>query len=109
MKRRIRTQPSNPYYSDEPAVAKGLIADKPLVQDASLGNKSPKMVDKKPAKSTGFSGGAGKRPKQTKFKPSSIGAPARPKTNVKTPTQHLRMSGHPKAHRIGAIKSISKV
>jgi hypothetical protein len=56
MKRRIRTQPTNPFYSNEPAVAVKSIADKPPVQNASLGNKSPKMVDKHPGRITGVAG-----------------------------------------------------
>ena len=56
MKKRVRTQPTNPFYSDEPAVAKGLMADKGLVQNASLGNQTPKMVDKKPGRLSGVAG-----------------------------------------------------
>ena len=107
MKRRVKTQPSNPFYSDEPAVAKGMIADKAPVQ-APLGTKTPKMVPKHPAKMSGIAGFAeAKKPKQVGFKMPSVKAPAKPKTSVSPPK--LRVSGHPGAHRIGAVKGIKKL
>ena len=102
MKRRVRTQPTNPYYSDEPAVAKGLIADKPPVQESSLGSKTPKMVDKHPGRLSGIAGFADKhKPPQQKMqgKAPAFGGKA------KQPSQ-LRMSGHPGAHRLGGVKKI---
>lgn len=102
MKKRVRTQPTNPYYNDEPAVAKSLMADKGLVQNASLGNSTPKMVDKKPARLSGLAGFT------SKTKPSAGGGHiSSPKLGIATsfPTQgKLRMSGHPGAHRLGGGK-----
>jgi hypothetical protein len=98
MKRRVRAQPTNPFYSDEPAVAKGLIADKAPVPSTSLGNKSPKMIDKHPGRLSGVVNFADKnKPIQQKMQ---IKAPAFG-TKVKQPAQ-LRLSGHPKAHRLGS-------
>jgi hypothetical protein len=56
MKRRVKTQPSNPFYSNEPAVATGMIADKAPVQNASLGNKSGREIDKHPGRMSGIAG-----------------------------------------------------
>ena len=97
MKKRIRTQPSNPYYSDEPAVAKGLMADKAPVQNASLGNKPNKIVDRKPGKLSGLAGFT------SKSKPAAGPYAKVPAfgTKAKQPAT-LRMSGHSGAHRIGA-------
>jgi hypothetical protein len=104
MKKRVRTQPTNPYYSDEPAVAKGLMADKPPVQNAALGVKPGKTIDKKPGRLSGFAGFVDKhKPKHTQIK---IKAPP-PNTASKVPHQgKLKMSGHPKAHRLGAVKPL---
>jgi len=97
MKKRIRTQPSNPYYSDEPAVAKGLMADKAPVQNASLGNKPNKIIDRKPGKLSGLAGFT------SKSKPAAGSYAKVPKfgTQAKEPAK-LRLSGHSGAHRIGA-------
>lgn len=101
MKKRVRTQPSNPFYSDEPAVSKGLIADKAPVQNASLGNKPNKIVDKKPGKMSGVAEFTSKsKPHAGSFaKLPAFG------TKAKEPAQ-LRMSGHAGAHRIGAKSKI---
>ena len=105
MKRRVRTQPTNPFYSNEPAVARSLIADKGLVQNASLGNQTPKMVDKKPGRISGFAGFESK--KRPIGKHITLGSNKIPGP-TKFPSQggHLRMSGHPKAHQLGSLKSI---
>lgn len=97
MKKRIRTQPSNPYYSDEPAVAKSLIADRAPIQNASLGNKPNKIVDRKPGKLSGLADFT------SKGKPHAGSFAKVPKfgTQAKEPAK-LRMSGHANAHRIGA-------
>ncbi len=106
-KRRVRVQPNNPYYSNEPAVAKNLIADQGITQNASLGNQPPKMVDKKPGRLSGLANFADKKHPGTSpaklglGKTSSGGKPPGPS---RTPSQgggHLRMSGHPGAHRLG--------
>ena len=97
MKKRIRTQQAVPFYSDEPAVAKGLMADKPPIQNASLGNKPNKVVDKKPGKLSGLANFT------SKTKPAAGSFAKVPKfgTQAKEPAK-LRMSGHSGAHRIGA-------
>ena len=113
MKKRIRTQPSNPYYSNEPAVARSEIAGKPPVQNASLGNQTPKMVDKKPGRLSGLANFADKkRPHVQKMQNPAFTAPlksgaAKP---VGVPKQggNLRGSGHPGAHRLGSIKPLGK-
>lgn len=103
MKKRIRTQPSNPFYSDEPAVAKSKIADRPPVQNSSLGSKSPKGVDKHPGRMSGFDGFVSKAKPAAKnsVKVPSFGSKA------KSPAQ-LRGSNNPKAHRLG-MSSLKKI
>jgi hypothetical protein len=97
MKRRVRSQPTNPFYSDEPAVAKSLIADKALAPSAALANRTSKSIDKHPGRLSGIAGFAQKnKPPQQKMQ---IKAPAFG-TKAKQPAQ-LRMSGNSKAHRIG--------
>jgi hypothetical protein len=54
VKKRVRTQPSNPFYSNEPAVATSKIADKALIPQAR--GRTPKMVDKNPGKLSGLAG-----------------------------------------------------
>lgn len=107
MKRRVKTQPTNPYYSNEPAVARSQIASKPPVQSASLGNSTPKMVDKKPGRLSGVAGFSEKHRPPAKgmgnvpfVKPLKSG-PAKP-----TSIPKLKVSGHPKAHQIGAVKPL---
>lgn len=93
MKKKVKQQPNIPFYTDEPAVSKSLIADKALVP-GNLSNKSPKMVDKHPDQGSGLAGFVSK----TKpHKGSTHISLAKPKGN-------LRMSGHSGAHRIGAPK-----
>lgn len=107
MKKRIRTQPTNPYYSNEPAVARGLIAGKAPVQSASLGNQPPKMVDKKPGKLAGLAGFVDKKkPPAKQAHIPALKAGATP-AKTKFPTQgggHLRMSGSPNAHKFGGMR-----
>ncbi len=101
MKKRIRTQPSSPYYSDEPAVSKALIADKAPIQNASLGNRPNKIVDKKPGKLSGLASFTSKsKPRAGSFaKVPAFG------TQAKQPAK-LRMSGHSGAHMLGAKSKI---
>lgn len=104
MKKRVRPNQTVPFYSNEPAVSRKLIADQGLTQNASLGNQPPKMVDKKPSRMSGLAGFTSKN--KPKGKPSGIPqvGPGGPKP-AKVPSQgHLRASGHPGAHRIGNIK-----
>src|SRR6267142_7107849 len=96
MKKRIRTQQAVPFYSDEPAVAKGLMADKPPIQNASLGNKPNKIVDKKPGKLSGLASFT------SKAKPHAGSYAKVPAFGTKTKQPAtLRMSGHSGAHRLG--------
>lgn len=99
MKRRVRTQPTNPYYSNEPAVSTGQMADKAPVQNASLGNKTPKIVDKHPGRMSGVADfvSKGKPTGKNTVKVPSFG------TKAKSPAT-LRMSGHSGAHRVGLKK-----
>ena len=113
MKKRVRTQPSNPFYSNEPAVSRKDIAGRPPVQNASLGNQAPRMVDKKPGRLSGVAGFADKkRPKTQKMQNPAFTAPLKtgPAKPVGVPKQggHLRMSGVTGAHRIGAMKPLKK-
>lgn len=104
MKKRVKTQPSNPFYSNEPAVSRKLIADQGMTQNASLGNQTPKMVPKHPGRLSGIAGFESKSKPHTKptgITTTKISAPA------KAPAQgHLRASGHPKAHQLGGIKPV---
>jgi len=102
MKRKVRAQPSNPFYSNEPAVSRKLIADQGMTQNASLGNQAPKMVPKHPGRLSGIAGFASKsKPPagSSHISTPTLGAKA------KQPAQ-LRMSGHSGAHRVGAVKPI---
>lgn len=96
MKRRVRTQPSNPFYSDEPAVSKAAIADKPPVPSASLANKPSKPIDKNPGKMSGVAGFVDKH--------RLHGRPMTPVTSNVPQMGKLRLSGHSGAHRIGGKK-----
>lgn len=84
------------------------MADMGLSPNGNLANSTPKMVDKKPGRLSGVAGFAsGHRPK------SGISTPT-PKlgSSAKSPPQQgggLRASGHPQAHRIGAIKPLKKI
>lgn len=112
MKRRVRTQPTNPYYSNEPAVSVGQIADKALVQNASLGNKTSKEVDKHPGRLSGLAGFASKSRPPTKgmaIQPPKFGSSAKEPAKVSVPKatapkSPLRMSGVKGAHRVGFKK-----
>lgn len=108
MKRRIRTQPTNPFYSNEPAVSRNKMADAGLSPNPNLANQPPKIVDKKPGRLSGLAGF------QDKHRPKSGGAKITiPKlgTSQKNPPQQgaLRASGHPQAHRIGGLKPMKRV
>lgn len=104
MKKRVRSSNTNPYYSNEPAVSRSMIADKGLSPNGNLANSTPKMVDKKPGRLSGLAGFESKsRPKAGTAKITSpkLGMPA------KVPTQgSLRASGHPQAHRLGSLKPL---
>jgi hypothetical protein len=105
MKRRVRSHPTNPYYSSEPAVATSAIADKPPVQSASLGNKAPKMVDKNPARMSGIAGFSDKH--KLPQKKGNIPAQAQSKgSSSPFPKKggYHKMSGHPGAHMLGIKK-----
>jgi len=69
------------YYTTGPVVPESKVASKPPVQNASLGNETPKMVPTAPAKT----GALGKR------------------HSVPTPSgsSKIRVSGNPAAHHIG--------
>lgn len=106
MKRRIRTRPTNPYYSSEPAVSTKQIADQPLIPNAKLANKAPKRVPQHPARMSGVAGFAqAKRPKQAKFKaPNQKIPPVKSGVSVPTQGQGRKLSGSTKGHRIGLRK-----
>lgn len=107
MKRRVRTQPSNPYYSNEPAVARSQIASKPPVQSASLGNSTPKMVDKKPGRAAGVAGFVDKHKPPAKGMGSvPFAKPLKSGTAKPSPIPKLKVSGHLKAHQIGSVKPL---
>ena len=107
MKKRIRTQPTNPFYSNEPAVAKGLMADKALVPNASLGSKTPKMIDAKPGKLSGIAGFSDKhRPKKQgiKPKPPTFGQKAKQPAQMK-----IKPSSVPKSPSFNKIKPMKRM
>lgn len=107
MKKRVRTQPTNPYYSNEPAIPISGMADKAMVP-APIASKTPKMVDKHPAKLSGLADftSRSKPPKGN----AHISSP-KLGTTAKQPAQagKLRMSGHSGAHRIGGIKKLKGI
>lgn len=108
MKKRVRVQPSNPYYSNEPAVSRKMIADQGITQSASLGNSTPKMVDKKPGKLSGLAGFSDKKRPGGKGAKMITSMPAgKPPGASKSPMQgSLRASGHPGAHQLGSLKPL---
>ena len=107
MKKRVRTQQSTPFYSNEPAVARTLIADRGMTQNASLGNSAPKMVDKKPGRLTGVMGFTEKhRPPAKGMQNPAFVKPLKSGTAPASPVPKLRTSGHPKAHQIGSVKPL---
>jgi hypothetical protein len=106
MKRRIRTRPTNPYYSTEPAVSTKQIADQPLFPNAKLANKTPKRVPQHPGKMSGIAGFAqAKRPKSVKFKaPSQKVPPVKSAVSIPKQGQGRKLSSTTKGHRIGLRK-----
>lgn len=99
MKKKVRLSNNNPFYSNEPAVSRTMIADQGIT--ASLGNQTPKMVDKKPGRLSGLAGFESKSKPPSKGIKISAGKPPGPS---KVPSQgggHLRMSGNSSAHRLG--------
>lgn len=104
MKRRIRVQPTNPFYTNEPAVNRSLLADAGMSPNPNLANSAPRMVDKKPGRLSGLANFT------SKSKPPAGNAHiSTPKlgTAAKVPAQgSLRMSGHSGAHRLGAPKPL---
>lgn len=56
MKKRVRTQPTNPYYSTEPAVSRKLIAGQGMIPNAALGNATNKIIPKHPGRMSGVAG-----------------------------------------------------
>jgi len=78
------------YYETEPYVPNKVIANKPLVQNASLGNDAPKMVPHKPGRSSGL------QPSAPGHRLPSPGRVTAPQPNLK-----LKLSGHSSAHQLG--------
>lgn len=106
MKKKSRNLPSNPFYSDEPAVAKSKMADGMPVPNPNLAGKPNKVTDRDPGHMSGYAGFV-KKPKlivKTPKGPSTKipGTPAPKKPG--TPGTPLRMSGHAGAHRLGTPK-----
>lgn len=86
---------TNPgFYDTEPHAPKEKIADKVPIQNASLGNDVPNIVPKTPGRFPGVSGEA------HKFK-GPVGVSHGYGHAAHQRQGHLRMSGVPKAHRIG--------
>jgi hypothetical protein len=92
MKRRVKTQPSNAYYTTEPAVSRKAIAAQPMVPSSSLSNTPNRIVPKHPGRMSGMAGFTSKNKPHTK--PSGISIPkvgATPKQpaklTVKKPTK----------------------
>jgi hypothetical protein len=108
MKKRVRTQPTNPFYSSEPAVARGIMATKPPVQNASLGNKPSKNVPQKPGRMSGFAGFVDKhKPKQQGIKPKP---PAFvPGGKSKSPKQTVVKATKPPKRNLGGIKAMKSM
>lgn len=99
MKRKVKQTPNIAFYSDEPAVSKSMIADKPPVM-GNLANKPPKPVDKSPGRESGLAGFVSKAhlPK----KGTGVTRPPLGTAAKQPPKQGaLRMSGHSGAHRLG--------
>ena len=108
MKRKIRPSNSNPFYANEPAVARSKIADTTGFGSSGVGASTPKMVDKKPGRSSGVAPFAsGHKPKAGHTTPViKLGT----KDTKGVPQQgKLRTSGHPQAHRLGGIKKIKGI
>lgn len=72
MKKKPRTQPSNQFYSSEPAVARSKIAANPMVPNANLASGTNKTVDKKPGRLSGVGGFTSKSKPSAKPAVSSI-------------------------------------
>lgn len=106
MKKKVRASNSNPFYSNEPAVARSKMADMDLSPNGNLANSTPKMVDKKPGRLSGVAGfSGGHRPKAGISTPTpKLGSSAKG-----VPQATLRNSGHPQAHRLGGIKPLKKI
>lgn len=87
---------TNPgFYDTEPHAPANKIADKPNIQNASLGNETPKMVPHSPGRFDGLGGS-----------PHHFGHPPAGSTHGFGHAQamkvgHIRLSGHSGAHRIG--------
>lgn len=97
MKKKVRVKPTVPFYSNEPAVSRTLMADRGLTQNASLGNNTPKMVDKNPGRLSGiasFSSKSAPKTGSTGITTAKVGATA------KSPAK-LKLSGHAGAHQVG--------
>jgi hypothetical protein len=109
MKKRVKLSNANPYYSNEAAVSRTMIADKPGFPTANQGGSTPKMVDKKPGRMSGFAGFESKsHPKAPAAHIKTV--PLGNKDTKGVPQQgSLRTSGHPKAHQLGGIKKIKRI
>jgi len=84
------------------------MADAGLTPNANLANSAPKTIDKKPGRLSGLAGFSDKhRPKAGISTPTpKLGSSAK---GVSQQGGSLRASGHPQAHRIGAIKPLKKI
>jgi hypothetical protein len=108
MKKRVRVQPTNPYYSNEPAVSRKMIADQGITQNASLGNSTPKMVDKKPGKLSGLAGFQDKhRPKQKNITQITKAGFGKPPSPSKSPQQGRPSTGKP--HKFSGLRTIKSI
>lgn len=83
-------------YTSGPVVPASKIADQVPYQAPSLGNDPPKMVPQDEPK---FGGPGIARLRQ----PHTYGH------SEANQVGYMRLSGHPEAHRIGAIKKIDKI
>jgi hypothetical protein len=75
MKRKVRTQPSNSFYTTEPPVSRKSIAANPPVPNANLSNKAPKSVPAKPGRLSGLSGFSDKGKPRGSTSPAKITVP----------------------------------
>lgn len=92
MKRKVKTQPTNPFYTSEPAVSRKLMASQTMVPSASLAGTTNKVVPKHPGKLSGVAGFTSKtRPtaKAQHFNTPKVGATASQpaKMTVKKPSK----------------------
>ena len=88
--------PRNPgFYDTEPHAPANKIADKPNIQNASLGTETPKMVPHNPGRFDGLGGAPHHFGKPPAGGSHGFGHGAAMRVGS------VRLSGHPSAHRIG--------